>query len=301
MKILCTVDGSEFSRWGVQALESLASREPEQVLLLHVVDVPSIRPAAGVRSATERRALAAMDKAGRMLLRDAMRSARLALGQAVTGPKTTLQTVLAHGPVAQTIAKRAKRLKANLIIMGSRGLSDIEGFLLGSVSRQVASLAPCSVLIVKQPIPKLTRITLAVDDSKHSRYAARYLRTQVLPDSATVTILSSAESPVTDFAERYLSESQLAELKRPALERATVLVNTLRDEFIEDGYPVVTQIEMNHVIDTIVKHVQANHDQLLVIGSRNMTKTEKLHLGSVSESLLRHAPCSVLIARGARA
>ena len=58
---------------------------------------------------------------------------------------------------------------------------------------------------------------------------------------------------------------------------------------------------MGHVIETIVNHVGANHDELLVIGSRNLTKSERLHLGSVSESLLRHAPCSVLIVRGTRA
>ncbi|NJN70082.1 MAG: universal stress protein [Nitrospira sp.] len=79
------------------------------------------------------------------------------------------------------------------------------------------------------------------------------------------------------------------------------MVNGLRDDFIKEGYPVVTQIQMNHVIDTIVKYIEANNDQLLVIGSRDLTKTERLHLGSVSESLLRHAPCSVLIVRGARA
>ncbi len=301
MRILCTVDGSEYSRWGVQALEGLASREPEHVTLLHVVDVPAIRRARGTHPVAERRALAAMEKAGGLLLRDAARDARLALGQAATGPRTKFQTVLAHGPVPQTIVRQARRLKADLILMGSRGLSDIQGFLLGSISRRVASLAPCSILVVKQPTPKLTHVALAVDDSKHSRAAAKFLRSRILPDSATVTILSSAESPVTDFAARYLSESQLTELKRPVMERATALVNALRDDFIKDGYPVVTQVQMNHVIDTIVKYVEANHDQLLVIGSRDLTKSERLHLGSVSESLLRHAPCSVLIVRGARA
>lgn len=301
MRIVCAVDGSEHSRWGVQALEALASREPEQVVLLHVVDVLAIRSAKGAHPVLERRALAAMEKAGSMLLRDAARVARLALGQAATGPRTRFHTVLAHGPVANTIVRQARRLKADLILMGSRGLSDIRGFLLGSISRQVASLVPCSVLVVKQPTSKLTHVALAVDDSKHSRAAARFLRSHILPESATVTILSSAESPVTDFATRYLSESQLTELKRPVMDRATALVNALRDEFIKDGFPVVTQVQMNHVIDTIVRYVEANHDQLLVIGSRNLTKSERLHLGSVSESLLRHAPCSVLIVRGARA
>src|SRR5207344_2053088 len=154
------------------------------------------------------------------------------------------------------------------------------------------------VLVVKQPIPQLTRVVLAVDDSKHSRTAARFLRSRLLPDSATTTILSSAERPVTDLAVRYLSKAQVAELERPVVERATKLVATLRDEFLKEGFAVDTDVQMDHVVDTIVKQVEATHTDLLVIGSRDLTKSERLHLGSVSERLLRHAPCSILIARG---
>lgn len=301
MRILCAVDGSEHSQWGVQALEALAGREPEHVVLLHIVDQPALKAATNKNPVAAKRALSAMEKAGTIVLRNAARSARLALGQAATGPRTKLQTILTHGPIAHTIVKTAQRLKADLILLGSRGLSDIQGFLLGSVSRQVAATAPCPLLVVKQPLTTLLRIAFAVDDSRPSRAAARFLRSRMLPESAVVTILTSVESPVTDFAARYLSESQLAEFKRPVMERATRLVNILRDEFIKDGFSAVTQVQMSHVIDSIVKYVEANQAQLLVIGSRDLTKSERLYLGSVSESLLRHAPCSVLVVRGARA
>lgn len=301
MRILCAVDGSEYSQWGVQALEALAGREPEAVTLLHAIDASSLQTAKGKNPVAERRALAAMEKAGGLLLREAERSARVALGQARTGPRTAFHRILAHGPLAQTIVRQARRAKADLILMGSRGLSDIRGFLLGSISRQVAAIAPCSILVVKRPTPQFGHVTLAVDNSKHSRAAARFLRSRILSESAAVTILSSAENPVSDLAARYLSESQLAELTKPVMERTASLVTALRDEFIKDGIPVTTKIQMNHVIDTIVKQVEADHDDLLVIGSRELTKSERLHLGSVSESLLRHAPCSVLIVRGARA
>ncbi|HMS83805.1 MAG TPA: universal stress protein [Nitrospira sp.] len=300
MRILCAVDGSEHSQWGVQALEALASREPEHVMLLHIVDQPALQAATNKNPVATKRALAAMEKAGTIMLRDAARTARLALGQAATRPRTKFQSILAHGPIAHTISRMARRLKADLILMGSRGLSDIQGFLLGSVSRQVAATAPCPLLVVKQPMTTLLRVAIAVDDSKPSRAAARFLRSHILPESATVTILTSVESPVTDFAARYLSESQLAELKGPVMERATRLVDALRGEFIKGGFSVVTQVHMDHVIETIVKHIETSHDQLLVIGSRDLTKSERLYLGSVSESLLRHAPCSVLVVRGAR-
>ncbi|MFI5222964.1 MAG: universal stress protein [Nitrospirales bacterium] len=301
MRILCAVDGSECSRWGIQALEALADREPEDVTLLHVVDPSALRAGRDRNPVAKTRALAAMDKAGGVLLREAERLARVALGQAATGPSTTLHHVLAHGPIARTIVRQARRVKADLILLGSRGLSDIRGFLLGSISRQIASIAPCSLLVVKQPLLQLTRVVLAVDDSKHSRAAARFLRSRMLPEAATTTILSSAERPVTDLAVRYLSKSQVAALELPVLERATQLVTTMRDEFLKEGYTVVSDVKMDHVIDTIVTQVEADHADLLVIGARELTKSERLYLGSVSESLLRHAPCSVLIVRGARA
>jgi nucleotide-binding universal stress UspA family protein len=301
MRILCAVDGSECSRWGVQALEALADREPENVTLLHVIDPSALRAGRNRNPVANTRALAAMDKAGGILLREAEQSARVALGQAATGPRTTLRHVLAHGPIARTIARQARRVKADLILIGSRGLSDIRGFLLGSISRQIASIAPCSILVVKQPLLQLTRVVLAVDDSKHSRAAARFLLSHILPEAATTTILSSAERPVTDLAVRYLSKAQVAVLEQPVLERATQLVMTVRDEFVKEGYAAVSDVKMDHVIDTIVTQVEADHADLLAIGSRELTKNERLYLGSVSESLLRHAPCSVLIVRGARA
>lgn len=52
------------------------------------------------------------------------------------------------GPPARTIVGFAKDREASLIVLGSRGLGDVEGFLLGSVSHKVTSLADCPVLVV---------------------------------------------------------------------------------------------------------------------------------------------------------
>ena len=301
MRIICAVDGSEWSQWGVQTLEALAERRPEHVTLLHVIDKSSLRTAKSKTGAMDKRTLTAMEKAGQVMLREAERSAKVALGQAALSPRTTFSRLLAYGTIAPTIVEQARRRKADLILIGSRGLSDIKGFLLGSTSRRVASMAGCSLLVVKERLSTLRRVTLAVDDSRPSRVAAQFLRSHILPESATVTILSSAESPVSDLAARYLSASQISALMQPVIERNTRFVNSLRDEFIAEGRTAIIKVHVNHVIDTIVKDVEADHADLLVVGSRGLTKSERFHLGSVSESLLRHAPCSVLIVRGTRA
>ena len=52
------------------------------------------------------------------------------------------------GQPARTIVKFAKDKDADLIVLGSRGLGDLEGYLLGSVSHKVTSLADCPVMVV---------------------------------------------------------------------------------------------------------------------------------------------------------
>ena len=49
----------------------------------------------------------------------------------------------------KTIAGLAQDRKADAIVMGSRGLSDIKGLFLGSVSHKVSHLAECTCITVK--------------------------------------------------------------------------------------------------------------------------------------------------------
>lgn len=54
-----------------------------------------------------------------------------------------------RGQPARTIVDFAKEREADAIVMGSRGLGDVTGMLLGSVSHKVSSLAACTTISVK--------------------------------------------------------------------------------------------------------------------------------------------------------
>ena len=58
------------------------------------------------------------------------------------------QTELLEGPVAEAIMNVAKTRDADLIVLGARGMSSLEGLLLGSVSQKVIQHATCPVLVV---------------------------------------------------------------------------------------------------------------------------------------------------------
>ncbi|MDH5669628.1 MAG: universal stress protein, partial [Nitrospira sp.] len=67
-----------------------------------------------------------------------------------------------------------------------------------------------------------------------------------------------------------------------------------------DGYAVTTEVQSDHVIDTILRIVTFYQPNILVVGSRGLSGRERLQLGSVSETLLKYATCSVLIVRSKR-
>lgn len=57
------------------------------------------------------------------------------------------------GHVAKAIVETVEANDIDLVVMGSRGLSDIQGILLGSVTHEVMQLAHVSVLVVRGPLP----------------------------------------------------------------------------------------------------------------------------------------------------
>jgi nucleotide-binding universal stress UspA family protein len=60
-----------------------------------------------------------------------------------------IDTIFDAGDPADNILKQAKKIKADTIVIGSRGLSDLKGFFLGSVSHKVASRSTCTCITVK--------------------------------------------------------------------------------------------------------------------------------------------------------
>ena len=72
------------------------------------------------------------------------RAARDAVSQGIE-----VETHAREGQPAEVIIDVAKQVQADLIVVGSRGLTGIKRFLLGSVSSKVSEHASCSVMIVR--------------------------------------------------------------------------------------------------------------------------------------------------------
>jgi nucleotide-binding universal stress UspA family protein len=132
-RVIVPVDFSEHSRHALEAARGLA--EGASLTLLHVIGpLPPMYYAAGLTS----RVHVDPDLPGRV-------SARLR----EWAGDTAAETIVGEGQPAEEILRAAEETQADLIAMGTRGLTGLEHVMVGSVTERVCRRAGCPVLAVK--------------------------------------------------------------------------------------------------------------------------------------------------------
>jgi nucleotide-binding universal stress UspA family protein len=155
---LIAVDGSEHSQYTLQYIHACPLPNDVRFHLMHVLP-PEISPemlgqywrmdmevSPPILTESMQEQLVhqknAEEEAGKAMLQEAEHS--------LQDLKHPITSILRRGDAATEILDYAKMKQVNLIISGSRGLGEVRGWLLGSVSRKLVHYSGCSVLIVKK-------------------------------------------------------------------------------------------------------------------------------------------------------
>jgi nucleotide-binding universal stress UspA family protein len=137
-KILVGVDGSDCARRAFDAAADMAKVTGSKIIVLCVVQPPIVM---GQRKQTAARFVGILEREAKLILAD----------YAAEADKRGLkaETALARGHPAKIILYTARAEKADLIVVGSRGLGGMKGMLLGSVSSAVVHNSKTPVLVAK--------------------------------------------------------------------------------------------------------------------------------------------------------
>ena len=283
MKTLLAVDGSDNSYEAVHALKYFA--RAEQLTLLHALEVP--RPAypmmppevAGEHTTTLEQSV--REDGERLLDRV----------QSLLPMHAGLSTKqLRMGSPVEVIVSIAQEQKADLIVMGARGLGPIKERLFGSVSHRILTLAPCAILIVNGPVKAMKQILLPLQGLSDAEAAIRFLQLKPFHEAVEVTLLTVLPSTGPPRP----GDAAAAAATTEKLEEQAAFIDGAAERLRAIGYQAHGVAVTGTPSDMILQEATTLRSDLILMGTRGRQGITRFVLGSVSHAVLHQMPCPVL-------
>lgn len=191
--------------------------------------------------------------------------------------------------------------EAAMIVVGTGRKGAVEEFLLGSTSLGVAAHAHCPVVVINPDVDvarlRHDRLGVAVDGSADSGHAAELAMQLADTLGAKVTAMSTWYIETQDGF--VITEPGTPEWDRVERERLAVLERAMQPG--REAHPdveVELVVRRGPVVPTL--NEEARGWGAIVVGSRGLGGLRGRLLGSVSQRLMRTAPCPVIITRAPR-
>jgi nucleotide-binding universal stress UspA family protein len=201
------------------------------------------------------------------------------------------------------ILSRARQIRADVIVLGSRSAGMAARLRLGSVSRQVVRRATCAVLIVHGRRHDVGRVVVGVDGSTNSHRAGALLAALKAPRGTRAVVLCAVDPirvpsmPFVPAAGRAIIARQAAALQADMVRKAKRDVVIVARMLRRAGWRAQPAVRIAHPLPELLREVERTRADLLVIGARGVGGVERLLLGSVAEGVLNRCRVPILLVR----
>jgi nucleotide-binding universal stress UspA family protein len=312
MKVLIAYDGSSYADAALEALRQAGLPREGEALVVTVGDVlmalPASRPEAAVQAPIFRRATSVLAEA-QTRVSQALEEAQGLAAQAARRvrqylPNWEVRAEALVGAPARELIQKAERWKADLVVVGSQGLSALGRLLLGSVSKKVAIEAPGSVRVSRGGAEKgdaaSPRIIIGVDGSPEAELAIRAVGERVWPDGTEVRIITADNGVSSRRIASILpsAAAMISDRNEEAAVKARTMVEWGAEELRAIGLNVSVAIEAGDAQRVLVEEARKWGADCIFVGPRNYSGAlERLRLGSVSAAVVTNAHCSVEVVR----
>lgn len=208
------------------------------------------------------------------------------------------------GAPGEVVAQLARDHAAELIVVGTHGHTGISRFLLGSVATAILRHAPCDVLVTRgnggnAPFKKPL---VAVDFSPASKRALRHAAAICEP-GAPIEVVHAWELPAGSWGASFFGVDRFpwSQIRDAVVESAKKKGDKLVAESANLAHPIHVDLVQGAPTPVVTHAAERGGHDLIALGTHGHGGFRKLLLGSVAESVIRHAPCSVLVAHGEHA
>ena len=197
---------------------------------------------------------------------------------------------------APAVLTYAAEKDIDLIVMGTHGRRGINHLILGSVAEEVVRLSPCPVLTVRETTPDtidLKQILVPLDFSDFSTEAFAVGGALAADLGATLRALHIIEESI--HPSFYVTGQTSLEAWYPEMEASAIMeMQRITEKAGGSEVPVEYHIKEGRAAADIVTFAKRNNIQLIVMASHGLSGIEHFLIGSVTEKVVRLAPCPVL-------
>ncbi|MBM4123459.1 MAG: universal stress protein [Nitrospira sp.] len=287
MRILLAVDGSDQSYEAARALAHLAPAA--HLTVLHALDVP--KPAYPMMVPEVAQELYTTVERGMREDGERLLDRTVSILPFHTGPTSKR---LELGRPAETILTVAEDERANLIVLGARGLGPVQEVLLGSVTHRVVTQAHCPTLVVNKPMRSLRTVLLPVESAQDAEAAVKFLATKPFKESLQMTVLTILPFAVPLWP---VGVSASEALKEQAIASARDFVDDVASRIAKLGHQASGATTLGDPGHAIIGWAGTTQPDLILMGSRGRRGAARFLLGSASHTVLHRTPCPVLVFR----
>lgn len=205
--------------------------------------------------------------------------------------RVLIKTVPEEGVPYERIIDLAEAENCDFIVMGRRGVSSTRRALVGSVSARVIGYSQRDVLLIPlQATVHWRTIAVATDGSRYSRAAVEKAIEFADAYGGRLAIVSAVNIPAEFYGEAPLAVDEMINEARRYVEAAREQARAAEvsaEAFVREGpaHEVITTLAEEHKAD------------IIVLGSHGKTGLKRLLMGSVTEKVIGHAACQVLVVR----
>ncbi|MDX1548543.1 MAG: universal stress protein [Rhodothermales bacterium] len=293
-RILHPTDFSEAAHAAASHAVDLAVRARAELHVLHVLEgeedydaVVHLAPDAEARLNTRLRE----EIVARMQRLDAVAREALDVSYELAEGRAPAPAIQAH----------AEATAADLIVMGLHGRTGLRGLrhrFFGGVAETVMRTAPCPVLAVREetgPVEApLRTVVVPVDFSEPSERVVAEARRLAAPYGATLALLFVAEEHLIPFfSDTGLPTFSVKKVDDEIVSRAGAALRQLDESTPGPPVEATYTVRTGTPVDEIVAFAKEQQAGLIAMATHGFGRVERALLGSVTERVIRLAPCPV--------
>lgn len=278
-KILVAVDGSQTSLHALEESFKLAQNEGSWLTVVSVIPAYT--------GDLDLVAVGNIMQAMRRPCDEALRKAQ----ELADKHKALVKTVCEEGEPHERIIDLAQSENCDLIVMGRRGLRRLERVLVGSVTARVIGYSPIDVLVVTRDTSVgFKKVLIATDGSRYSESAEKKAIDFAKSYGGEILALSVVDVPTEFYAES-------PETVEGLVKKAKEYVEAVKRDAESSGVKAETFVREGEAYRVITDMAKESGAGIIVMGSHGRTGLKRLLMGSVTEKVIGHTPCPVLVVK----